>query len=138
MTKPQRSSERRLFAASALILVGRIGLIVVVAHALLGLLLQQQAMSLRGVVMLVVVVLLLAVAAVLLRDRDLLPQIGLQAVAVVGLLSGVVLLVRLVFRDWRLLGTRSGLISCLLLGIGAGASYALHRYQRWRKFRRTI
>lgn len=137
MTKPQRSSDRRLFAASALILVGRIGLLVVVVHALLGLLLHHQAMPLRGVVMLVVAVLLLAVAAALLRDRDLLPQVGLQVVAAAGLLSGVVLLVRLGFRDWRLLGTRAGIVGCLLLGIGAGAGYALRRYQYRKKLRRA-
>lgn len=137
MTKPQRSSERRLFAASALILVGRIGLIVVVAHALLGLLLQQQVMPLRGVAMLIVAVLLLVVAAALLRDRSLLPLVGLQTVAAAGLLSGVALLVRLVFRDWRLLGTHAGLVGCLLIGIGAGAGYALRRYQYWKKRRRT-
>jgi hypothetical protein len=99
---PSRSN-RKLFLASALVILAGIGLFLMFLFVSLAVVLPQQPPVYRALVIGAFAAPLLLLASWTLRDTSILWQIPLQSCAAATATVGAVALVTLAFNDWHLL-----------------------------------
>jgi hypothetical protein len=125
---PSRSG-RRLFLASALVILAGTSLFVVLLFAAMALVLPHQQPVFRALGIGISAVPFLAFASLILRNTSILWQIPLQACAAAAATVGAVVLVTLSFDDWHLLFGIIGLKAASSLVIGLALGWLMRQLQ---------
>lgn len=115
---------------AALLVLGRIGLLVAFADVVLSSVLVWLLPGPGLVPVLCASVVLLLLACAVLRDASLLWQVTLQALAVAGIVVGISLLMNALFHDWRSLISFPAVLAVAAIVGGIGCGVLLRKLQR--------
>ena len=123
-----RLSGRRLFLASAVLLIGRIGMGLSVIYAG-GRIIASQPLPNRLLFIGGASVALTFIASRLSNTPSLIWQIALQSCAIAGLALGISILFRTISAGVESLLSRTGAVGLFVLLIGVASAFAMKRLQ---------
>lgn len=123
----------RLIVGIALLMLGRVGLLVALADVITSLVFVWRPTGPGLWYVLGPSILMLVAACALLRDRSLLWQAMLQTLAIAGVAVGAAVILNTLFRDWRGLLSVPSMLAIASIAFGVGCAILMRRLQAVRE-----